>query len=420
MAGDRVIRCVAIAGWAGTVDISVEDGGIAAIEPAAEGDGICRVVLPGLVDLHTHLREPGGEAAETIATGTAAAAAGGFTDVFAMANTDPATDTVRRVRDIRARAAGAAARVYPVAAVTRGLAGRKLTDFPALAADGVTMFSDDGKCVTDSGMVRETLAAMAEYGTVFAQHAQDTALVGGGVVHAAVAERASAPGWPSAGEERIVERDIALAAETGGPLHVCHVSTARTVDLIRQAKRENLPVTAEVTPHHLMLTDEDALRAGPRLKVNPPLRSAADRAALLDGLRDGTIDAIGTDHAPHPAAAKAGTWTSAAFGLTALETALPLLIEVFTRESDMAVDWASVLRLMSHTPARIGRIERQAGRPVRPGEPATLTVIAQVGGRVHAQQHRSLSRNTPFEGRPLSWRVETTLVEGRTTYSGRP
>lgn len=418
MTGGCDIRSVEIAGSAGTMDISIEDGVITAIDQAGGGgDGFRRVVLPGLVDLHAHLREPGGGAAETIASGTAAAEAGGFTDVSAMANTEPVTDTVERVRDIRARAAGAAARVHPVAAVTRELAGRELTDFRCTCGRRRHAVlrrrqvrhrrghgPGDAGC---DGRVRHGIrpARPGRHPRRWRRGARRSRRPGGS-------------GWPSAGEERIVERDITLAAETGGALHVCHVSTAGTVALLRQAKRQGILVTAEVTPHHLLLTDEDALRAGPRLMVNPPLRSAADRAALLDGLRDGTIDAVGTDHAPHPTAAKSGRWTSAAFGLTALETA-------FTARR--GVHWRTRRRSGLGQPAnanvRLARahrtIEWQAGRPVRPGEPAMLTVIAQVPGRVQAQRHRSLSRNTPFDGWPLSWQVEKTLVEGWTTYARR-
>ncbi|QEE62382.1 dihydroorotase [Salinibacterium sp. dk2585] len=409
------IRGVRIAGGSEIVDIRIERGVIASITPSQENPEHPFVVLPGFVDLHTHLREPGGETSETIATGTRAAAAGGYTDVFAMANLTPVTDTVERVRDIRARAEGASARVHPIAAASVGLVGEELTDHEALAAEGVTVFSDDGKCLSADALVRETLARMARLGTVFAQHAQHPEIVGAGVINERVADAAGAPGWPVAGEEAIVARDIALAEETGGHLHVCHVSTAGTVELVRDAKRRGLPVTAEVTPHHLMVSDDDALERGPELKVNPPLRSGGDIEALRAALRDGTIDVIGTDHAPHPMETKRKPWTEAAFGLTALETALPIVAEVLTEGG--VTDWDAVARVMSHTPALVGRIAEVAGRPVGVGEPATLCVVQPAGDWiVDAEQHYSLSRNTPFDGRAMRARVVATMIDGRLTH----
>lgn len=408
---------VVIGGSSTLVDIEIADGLIASIVPSAASTSpeTAPVVLPGLVDLHTHLREPGGEGSETIATGTRAAAAGGFTDLFAMANLTPVTDTVERVQDVQRRSVGASARVHPIAAASFGLAGETLTDHAALAAQGVTVFSDDGKCLSGDDHVRETLSHMAELGTVFAQHAQNSAIVGDGVINQPVAAALGVAGWPAAGEESIVARDIALAVETGGKLHVCHVSTRGTVELVRAAKLAGAPVTAEVTPHHLVLSDEDAAATGPRLKVNPPLRSSDDIEALREGLRDGTIDAIGTDHAPHPIETKNRPWPEASFGLTALETALAIVAEVLT--VDGVVDWDALARVMSHTPARIGGISELAGRPIAVGEPATLCVVQQASPwTVREEERFSLSINTPFDGRTLNHRVLTTMIDGAITH----
>ncbi|MFJ2633277.1 dihydroorotase [Streptomyces sp. NPDC087422] len=410
----RVER-VGVAGRTGVFDLTVEDGVIRAVDAVA-GEPTGGTVLPGLVDLHTHLREPGGEEAETLASGAAAAAAGGFTDVFAMANTSPVTDTVARVREVRRRARGLGVRVHPVAAATAGLAGEAIVDVAALAAAGVTVFSDDGKCVNDDNLVLELLTAMARYGTAFAQHAQSAAIVRDGVVNAPVAAGLGVPGWPGAGEEAVIGRDLALAAATGGRLHICHVSTAGSVALVRAAKREGLSVTAEVTPHHLMLTDTQAAERGPALKVNPPLRSATDVAAVRAALRDGTIDVVATDHAPHPARTKTCSWLSAAFGLTSLETALPVVAEVFADPATGAVDWTAVARVMSTAPAAIGRIAHLAGRPVAVGEPATFCVVRPQAWRAEPATWLSRSANSPFHGRDFAHRVTLTVLEGRPTH----
>jgi len=395
------------------VNLHVENGTIVEVKRSESGDSDA-VALPALIDLHTHLREPGDGTSETIATGTAAAARGGYSDVFAMANTTPTTDTVERVRTARRLSEGMPARVHPISAATIGLEGIELVDVPALAADGVRIFSDDGHCVDDDDLARALLAQMAEHGTVFAQHAQRSSIVKDGVINERVAARAGAPGWPVSGEAVIIARDIKLAAETGGRLHVCHISTAESVELIRDAKARNLPVTAEVTPHHLQLSDDDAVRTGPALKVNPPLRSPEDIRALRAALLDGTIDVIGTDHAPHSAAKKAGDWRTAAFGLTALETALPIVIE--TMEEEGALDWHRIADLFAHAPARIGGIADRAGRPLTVGEPASFCVVAPGLQVVHGADQTTMSDNTPFEGRILRWQVILTVVDGCITY----
>ncbi|MEU8053279.1 MULTISPECIES: dihydroorotase [Micromonospora] len=400
------------------VDVTVADGAIGAIEPSGGGPpAIERIVLPALVDLHTHLRDPGHPEAEDLRSGTAAAAAGGYSDVFAMANTAPPTDRVSRVADLLARVPRGTTRVHPVSAVTRDLAGRRLVDVPALVAAGVRVFSDDGRCVADPALVRAMLEASRELGVVFAQHAQDPLAVGAGVVNARVAARAGAAPWPAAGEERVVDRDLSIAADTGGHLHVCHLSTAGSVELIRQAKRSGVRVTCEVTPHHLVLDDEAALRAGGALKVNPPLRAAADVLALRAALADGTIDVVATDHAPHPQATKTRGWADSAFGLTGLETALSVVATVLRAPDTGRVDWARLTEVLSVVPARIGGIAHRAGRPVRVGEPADLCVVETgVPRPIRVDRHRSRSRNNPFGGWTVRERVVRTLVGGRVAH----
>lgn len=392
-------------GRPGACDVVVRDGRIAEITAAA-GPPSGDVLLPGLVDLHTHLREPGGEEAETLATGTRAAAAGGFTDVFAMANTAPVTDSVERVRDVRERAAGLSARVHVIAAATLGLSGERVVDVDALAAEGVTLFSDDGKCVGRDDHVLDLLTAMARNGTVFAQHAQSASIVRDGVVNSSVAPRLGVPGWPPTGEEAVIGRDLALAAATGGRLHICHVSTAGAVELVRWAKARGLPVTAEVTPHHLTLTDAEAALAGPAFKVNPPLRGAADVTAVRDALRDGTIDIVATDHAPRPTRTKSLDWCHAAFGLTSLETALPAVAEV------LDADWATIARVMSWRPAEIGGIPRHE---LTMGAPATFCVVRPEEWRVDPTAGLSRSANTPFAGHVFRHRVVNTVLDGHVT-----
>ena len=394
------------------VDVTVRDGSIARIEPARSTTESNRVLLPGFVDLHTHLREPGGEESETIATGTRAAAAGGYVDVFAMANTNPVTDTLERVLAVRELARGADARVHVVAAATIGQSDQSLVDVELLRNGGVTLFSDDGHCVTDEGLVHELLQRLAASGGVFAQHAQSRRIVQNGVINARVAHQVGCHGWPEAGEEAIVARDIAIARATGGRLHVCHVSTKRSVDLIRWAKSVHAPVTAEVTPHHLTLSDEDAVSRGPALKVNPPLRSPEDVSALREALADGTIDAVATDHAPHPEAMKNKPWPDAAFGMTAIETALPVVAGVL---SAAGASWSRVAEVMSLAPARIGGLDRG---PIAVGSKADLCVIESVDPyELSVATHHSRSNNSPFDRYTARHRVVLTLLEGRITHS---
>ncbi len=342
------------------------------------------IALPGLVDLHTHLREPGREDAETVASGTAAAALGGFTAVHAMANTEPAADTAGVVEQVwrLGRQAGYCD-VWPVGAVTAGLHGSQLAELGAMAdsAARVRVFSDDGQCVSDATLMRRALEYVKAFDGVIAQHAQEPRLTQGAQVNEGeMSARLGLAGWPAVAEEAIIARDCLLAAHVGSALHICHVSTAGSVEIIRWAKSKGWRVTAEVTPHHLLLTDELAANYDPVFKVNPPLRTAADVAALRAGLADGTIDCVATDHAPHPAESKETEWSEAAFGMTGLETALRVVHEAMV--STGLLDWSSVADRMSVRPAEIGRLsDRAAGQhdmrhgcPIAPGSPANLVL----------------------------------------------
>ncbi len=402
-------------------DVLISDGTFVSFLPVGEGaaqavtviDATGLVMLPGFVDLHTHLREPGGEASETIATGTRSAAAGGFTDVFAMANTAPVTDTGEKVRHLLDLAENhAVCRVHPVGAITKGLQGLEPAPYSEMANAGVRMFSDDGRCVNNAALTRDALLAAARLDCVLAQHAQSGDLAGEGQINAGrAAESTGLPPWLGVAEETIIARDAILAAETGARLHVCHISTRRSVEIIRWAKSQGWPVTAEVTPHHLLLSDELAALTNTRYKVNPPLRSAEDVQALRAALVDGTIDAVATDHAPHTEEAKAQHWCDAPFGMIGLETALPVVAKVL--EEAHALDWKEVAKLMSTTPARIGGISAFAGRPLSAGEPATFTLIGEIAWTVDSRAQYSKSANNPFEGSIFRHRVVATALQGK-------
>jgi dihydroorotase len=384
-----------------------------------DADGL--VALPGLVDLHTHLREPGREDAETVETGTRAAALGGFTAVHAMANTEPVADTAGVVEQVwrLGREAGHVD-VRPVGAVTAGLQGERLAELGAMAdsAAQVRVFSDDGRCVSDAMLMRRALEYVKAFDGVIAQHAQEPRLTEGAQMNEGeLAGRLGLRGWPSVAEEAIVARDVLLAAHVRSHVHVCHVSTQGSVEIIRVAKQRGFPVTAEVTPHHLLLTEDLAASYDPRFKVNPPLRTADDVAALREGLADGTIDAVATDHAPHPAEDKECEWDAAAFGMLGLETALSVVQA--TMVDTGLLDWAGVAERLSAAPARIGRCDtgdRAQGRPLAQGEPANLVLVdPSASGTVDARELASLSRNTPYEGRSLPGRVVATFLRGRPT-----
>ncbi|HKE70740.1 MAG TPA: dihydroorotase, partial [Nocardioidaceae bacterium] len=405
------------------VDLLLRDGRIVAIgsgldaadATVIEADGL--VALPGLVDLHTHLREPGREDAETVASGTAAAALGGFTAVHAMANTDPVADTAGVVEQVwnLGREAGHCD-VHPVGAVTVGLLGERLAELGAMAdsAARVRVFSDDGKCVSDAVLMRRALEYVKAFDGVVAQHAQEPRLTEGAQMNEGeLSGVLGLRGWPAVAEEAVIARDALLAGHVGSRLHVCHVSTAGSVEIVRWAKQKGWNITAEVTPHHLLLTDELAATYDPIYKVNPPLRTAADVEALREGLADGTIDVVATDHAPHPVEDKECEWAAAAFGMLGLETALSIVQH--TMVDTGRLDWARVADRMSTRPARIGRIEGQ-GRGLAEGEIANLVLYdPSVTRAVDPTESASLSRNTPYAERDLPGRVVATFLRGRPT-----
>ena len=406
-------------------DLHLADGRVVDEAPtgatAYDADGL--VALPGLVDLHTHLREPGREDAETVETGSLAAAMGGFTAVHAMANTEPVADTAGVVEQVwRLGQDAGHCDVHPVGAVTIGLAGERLAELGAMAdsAARVRMFSDDGKCVSDPLLMRRALEYVKAFDGVIAQHAQDPRLTEGAQMNEGIlSARLGLSGWPAVAEEAVIARDCLLAAHVGSRLHVCHVSTAGSVELIRWAKGKGWQVTAEVTPHHLLLTDELATSYDPVFKVNPPLRTAADVEALREGLADGTIDVVATDHAPHPLEDKETEWPAAAFGMLGLETALSIVVE--TMLASGRLDWKGIADRMSVRPARIGRLAQQ-GQPLAPGAPANLVLVdADARWNVDPAQSASRSRNTPYAGRELPARVVATFLRGRpTVLDGKP
>ncbi|MDO5646130.1 MAG: dihydroorotase [Dermabacter sp.] len=407
-------------------DVAIVDGLIAAVGADAaeaagsdaeviEADGC--VLLPGLVDLHTHLREPGGEEAETVETGTRAAARGGFTAVHAMANTTPVADTAGVVELVHQRGiASGYCDVYPIGAVTAGLAGERLAELGAMAESTarVRVFSDDGTCVFDPLLMRRALEYVKQFDGVIAQHAQDPALTPRAQMHEGeVSAEIGLMGWPAVAEESIIARDVLLAEHVGSRLHVCHLSTAGSVDIIRWAKQRGIAVTAEVTPHHLLLTDECARGYDARYKVNPPLRTERDVHAVREGLADGTIDIVATDHAPHPRDAKDTEWDHAAFGMTGLETALPVVQSTMV-ETGM-LTWRDVARVLSEAPARIAR-DGEQGRGIEVGEPANLLVWdPSATAVVDPSAHASRSSNSPFAGRTLPGRNVATVYRGRLT-----
>jgi dihydroorotase len=411
------------------VDLRLAAGQIREIGPGLPDDGAVVVdgagliALPGLVDLHAHLREPGREDAETVASGTRAAAAGGFTAVHAMANTSPVADTAGVVEQVwrLGREAGWVD-VHPVGAVTVGLAGQRLAELGAMAdsAARVRVFSDDGHCVDDAVLMRRALEYVKAFDGVVAQHAQEPRLTEGAQMHEGeVSAVLGLTGWPAVAEEAIVARDVLLAQHVGSRLHVCHVSTAGTVEILRWAKARGVDVTAEVTPHHLLLTDELVRSYDPLYKVNPPLRAGSDVLALRAGLADGTIDAVATDHAPHASEDKDCEWAAAAMGMTGLETALSAVIEAMVDPG--ALDWAGVADRMSVRPARIGRLAGH-GRPLAVGEPANLTLVDPAARwTVDPRRLVTASRNTPFGGRRMRGRVRAVFLRGRATVlEGRP
>ena len=378
------------------------------------------VVLPGLVDLHTHLREPGKEDSETVLSGSQAAAKGGFVAVSAMANTSPVADTAGVVEQVfRLGKAAGLVDVFPIGAVTQDLAGKTLADIGAMADSEaqVRVFSDDGHCVSDPLIMRRALEYVKQFGGVIAQHAQDPRLTDGSQMNEGfVSSQLGLKGWPAIAEEAIIARDILLADHVQSRLHICHVTTAGGVEIIRWAKSRGMKVTAEVTPHHLILTDELARTYDPVYKVNPPLRSENDVMALREALADGTIDIVATDHAPHPQESKECEWQEAAFGMLGLETALAIVNQ--TMVATGLLSWAGVSTRMSSAPAQIGGYADH-GLGISLGAPAHLTVMNPTEShRVDRDRVASRSRNTPFHGMDLLGVVTATIFNGVLTHRG--
>jgi dihydroorotase len=381
-----------------------------------------QIILPGLVDLHTHLREPGNERSETIETGSKAAAGGGYTCVFAMANTIPPADNASAVTQTKRIADSIGlVEVHPIGAVTQGLAGRKLADMAAMAASDakVKVFSDDGKCVSDSLVMRRALEYVKTFDGVIAQHAQDPQLTENAQINEGkVSVVTGLQGWPGVAEESIIARDILLADLVGARLHICHLTTGKSVEIVRLAKARGSKVTAEVTPHHLTLSEDQLLDYNPRYKVNPPLRTSDDVQALREGVRDGTIDIIATDHAPHALEMKYCNFQDSAFGMTGLETALQA-VQLSLIDTKL-ISWSDVGKLMSERPAQIGGATNQ-GQRLEVGAPANLCVYnPKVELReIVPEEQLTRSANTPFKHFKLPGKVISTYYRGVRTYSAK-
>jgi dihydroorotase len=394
-------------------DVAVEDGRITEVGTGLTGDRILdatgRIVSPGFVDLHVHLREPGKEEAETIETGSRAAALGGFTAVVAMPNTDPAQDSVAVVDFVRAQGVRAGlCEVLPSGCITIGRIGEHLAPYGELSAAGVHLFTDDGTGVQDAQLMRRALEYARPLGIILAQHCEVASLTKGAVMHeGSCCSRLGLPGWPALAEELMVHRDIELVRLTGTPMHFLHLSTERSVELVRRAKADGLPITAEAAPHHFTLTDELLESYDAVFKVNPPLRTAADIAAIKAGLADGTIDAIATDHAPHAPHTKEAPLDQAPPGMLGLETALALAI------TELNVPLEKVVALLSWQPAAIAGVADHQGRPIAAGEPANLAVFDPNAQWTVVPAHlASKSRNTPYAGRTLRGKVLHTIFGG--------
>lgn len=404
------------------VDIVVSDGVIVELAPPGtaageivDADGL--VALPGFVDLHTHLREPGREDAETVRTGSQAAALGGFTCVHAMANTSPVADTAGVVEQVwRLGQEAGLVDVRPVGAVTVGLGGERMAELGAMAhsAARVRVFSDDGKCVHDAVLMRRALEYVKAFDGVVAQHAQEPRLTENAQMNESeLSGRLGLVGWPAVAEEAIIARDVLLAEHVGSRLHVCHLSTAGSVEVVRWAKARGVQVTAEVTPHHLVLTEDLVATYDPVYKVNPPLRTAEDVGALREALADGTIDIIATDHAPHPHEDKDCEWAAAAMGMLGLETAFGVAMETMVVPGRLS--WRELAQRMSASPARIGGVRTQ-GHELIPGAVANIAVVDPEGTYlVDPTKLASKSRNSPYAGRTLPGRVVHTIYAGTPT-----
>ena len=402
--------------------IDVADGVIDSIgeNPFDDADEVMdcggKVLLPGLVDMHVHLREPGREDTETIETGSDAAAAGGFTAVFTMANTQPVIDQPFLADAVwdKGQAYGKCD-VYPVGSITNGLKGESLTEIGLMSRGHVKMFSDDGKCVNDPQLMRRAIEYAKAYDVVLAQHAEDHRMTEGAVAHEGEnAARLGLRGWPRVAEESVVARDLIMTRDYGGRYHLCHASTEGTVSLLRWAKEQGIDVSAEVTPHHLLLTDAKLESYDGVYRVNPPLRENRDTIALRDALLDGTIDVVATDHAPHGSEDKCVEFENAKPGMIGLETSLAIVAQVFV-ESGLA-DWRFVAKVMSERPAEILQLSDQ-GRSIAVGEPANLTLVdTQAPWTAHGEEMASKSKNTPYEGSEFNTRIAATWLRGKQTY----
>jgi dihydroorotase len=418
---DVLIRGASLLGDA-IGDLGIRDGVFIPAEDIDPGAASTRhvdasglVALPGLVDLHTHLRQPGMDHAETVLSGSQAAAAGGFTAVFAMANTQPVADSVG-ITDLVHRLGREAGYVdvRPIGAVTKGLAGEELAGIAGMANGQakVRVFSDDGHCVSDSLVMRRALEYVTTFGGVIAQHSQDPKLTEGAQINEGVlSSRLGLAGWPAVAEEAIIARDILLAEYTGARLHICHLSTRGSVEIVRNAKARGANVTAEVTPHHLLLTEDLTAGYDPLFKVNPPLRSDDDVHAVRQGVADGTIDIVATDHAPHPTESKDCAFDEAAFGMLGLETALSVVQHTLVDSG--LIGWPEVARILSSAPARIGQLPGYDA-PLAVGSPAHLTLV-DPSAQHHGEMRYTASSNNPYRGRALPGRVLHTFYAGGAT-----
>jgi dihydroorotase len=404
------------------MDVLLRDGRVAEVAPHNKLRGSADetlnarglIVAPGFIDLHVHLREPGQAHKETIVSGTAAAAAGGFTSVCAMPNTSPVNDSPEITAWMRQPERGAVVNVLPIAAATVGSKGERLTDFRALERAGAVAFTDDGRPILDEHIMREALRLATQIGLPVIQHAEDTRLTHGCSMHEGpTAFRLGLRGMPVAAEAEIVERDVKLAHQVGARLHVAHVSTAAGLKAVRRGRRNRARITCEVTPHHFTLVDENVGQYDTRCKMNPPLRSADDREALLVGLADGSVDAIATDHAPHAAHEKDVEFERAAFGVTGLETALGLA--VLRLHKERRVPLLRVVELFSTGPARVLGLKGRGS--LARGSVADVTVFDPAARwTFHASESRSRARNTPFDGWQLTGKVIATIVGGQFAY----
>ena len=416
MSSNFVLKNVTLAAGE-TKDIQVSDGLIVEVGAGLVADEMidCTglVALPGFVDLHTHLREPGFEQSETVLTGTQSAALGGFTAVHAMANTMPVADTAGVVEQVASLGIEAGyAEVFPIGAVTIGLEGKQLAELGAMANSKaqVKVFSDDGKCVHDPVIMRRALEYVKAFDGVIAQHAQEPRLTEGAQMHeGAVSAELGLTGWPSVAEESIIARDVLLAEHVDSRIHICHLSTAGSVEIIRWAKARGIRVTAEVTPHHLLLTDEVVRSYDSIYKVNPPLRTAEDVAALREALIDGTIDIIATDHAPHPIESKDCEWNAAAFGMLGLETAASIAQDVLIESGKSS--WTRLAEVLSFAPASIGGDSNQ-GQMIQAGSFANIVLIDPKARRKVVADSASKSKNSPYVGLELPGRVVHTIFKG--------